>query len=196
MVPAASIDRAALVSLVMKQLIPILVVAAVLLAATWRLQAVWRSPVSRPDSLASIRNACFSQERLVNTLTLEPQSLDPSVTRVEIQCFDPDAVVLIQVGRDRKPGVAGFDDNRNGVVDDRSELGASYSDDVCSVATTDPQDENSLPVQYGAFVPIDSDRASLSQASQGQQSPRRAIIFGESPESDHWSFLVELDSQR
>jgi hypothetical protein len=66
------------------------------------------------------------------------QSVDPpqqvhTVMHVEDRVFDPDMVVAIRPGPDQQPGVAGADDNRNGVIDDRWELGATHSDDQCVV---------------------------------------------------------------
>ena len=72
-------------------------------------------------------------------------------------CFDDDAPVLLGVGDDGAPGIAGEDDNRNGVVDERREHGAVGSDDVCLA----PQDAEYAKVQEhpdtivisrGAFV--------------------------------------------
>ncbi len=111
------------------------------------------------------------------------------VTGIEFQRFDPGAVVLIRPGRDGQPGVARVDDDRNGTVDDRSELGATHSDDVCSVEpAADPEDESTLILQYGAFVPTSPD-----QADGETPQPMRAVVFGESAAGERWSFLVELD---
>jgi hypothetical protein len=46
-------------------------------------------------------------------------------------CFAADAEVLLSVGPDGQPGVAGEDDDFDGRVDDVSETGAVGSDDRC-----------------------------------------------------------------
>ena len=51
--------------------------------------------------------------------------------------FDPDALIIIGPGADRLPGRAGIDDGGNGVTDERTELGATGSDDVCRVVFGD-----------------------------------------------------------
>lgn len=79
---------------------------------------------------------------------------------VSRQKFDPDAKVWIVPGTDGEPGWAGWDDNQNGVVDDRGELGAAWSDDHCVT----PADQLYMPlyrsrsrvINRGAYVPIDS----------------------------------------
>ena len=50
---------------------------------------------------------------------------------------DPDALIIIGPGADGLPGRAGIDDGGNGVTDERTELGATGSDDVCRVVFGD-----------------------------------------------------------
>jgi hypothetical protein len=92
--------------------------------------------------------------------------------------FDPDALVIIDPGPDGLPGRANVDDGGNGVVDERSELGATGSDDVCRVvfgsdaASFKQQMDNPPAViaQRGAFRPLQNsaqeDRISKSPAGQ------------------------------
>ncbi|KAA1257760.1 hypothetical protein LF1_02500 [Rubripirellula obstinata] len=84
------------------------------------------------------------------------------ITGVVISGFDPDALVVLTAGPDGKPGRAGIDDGGNGVTDERTELGATGSDDVCRVVfgeqadrLTDQDQADVLIVQRGAFRPID-----------------------------------------
>lgn len=73
-------------------------------------------------------------------------------------CFDPQAAVLLTTGPDLAPGRAGEDDDLNGIVDDRAEMGAVPSDDQC-IAPADPgyrdaaKQPQSMTVSRGAFVP-------------------------------------------
>lgn len=111
------------------------------------------------------------------------------VASIQYQEFDPTAVVAVRPGPDRLPGVAGADDNRNGVIDDRLELGATRSDDRCSVLTREQLDATSkddlLVLQRGAFV-------SVNKADLDHQRPARAIVLGNSDDGRPWSVLVDL----
>lgn len=181
--------------------ISVLLTGIVLLGVVIRGRAIFNSPVPRPQSLLSARdcvrqflhdrgsmtNDSFPTIEVTNTPRLR-SLLDHHVTRIEFQRFDPQAVVLIRPGPDRQPGAAGVDDDRNGIIDDRSELGATHSDDVCSVERGNDHDKDALVLQYGAFVPASSDRG---DDPSGQR--RRAIVFGEFPDQDRWSFLVQID---
>lgn len=76
--------------------------------------------------------------------------------------FDPDALVIIDAGADGLPGQAHVDDGGNGVVDERSELGATGSDDQCRIVFGDEavsvkqlsKDSTVMIVQHGAFRPM------------------------------------------
>jgi hypothetical protein len=48
---------------------------------------------------------------------------------IHIGIWDDDAAVFVTAGPDGAPGIVEFDDNRNSLVDDMSELGATGSDD-------------------------------------------------------------------
>lgn len=75
-------------------------------------------------------------------------------------CFSPAAAVGLGVGEDGQPGIAGWDDNRNGVVDDVHETGAVPSDDRC-LAPTDPgyaelmAADGTVIISRGAFIACD-----------------------------------------
>ncbi len=73
--------------------------------------------------------------------------------------FDPDAQVLLGPGADLQPGIAAVDDDANLIVDDRSELGAIGSDDVCLGPADEgyrslARDPMHLVISKGAFVPV------------------------------------------
>ena len=108
---------------------------------------------------------------------------------VMLQRFDPGARVVMWPGDDQQPGVAGVDDDGSGLVDDRSELGATWSDDQCKVmaAGTHQQDSErpTLVLQHGAFVPIRQTEAA------GTSLPTRAIVFGTSADGQPWSMMIE-----
>lgn len=100
---------------------------------------------------------------------------DSGDATVSYQVFDETAAVVIVAGADGAPGVLGVDDDGNGEVDDRFELGASRSDDVCIVLTADQLAQRSaseltLVLQYGAYVPASED------AVQKSASPSRKIV--------------------
>lgn len=175
-----------------------LVVVVILVAAAVRFGSLWTAPSPPPD-LSKVRQVVSQWLSDTSPLPLEADgsiaasSLDPKlvelgVTRIEVQRFDPNALVMIRAGVDGQPGVAGVDDNGDALVDNRSELGATRSDDVCVVVAADdrPQpDEPVLVLQRGAFVPADDSEAD----DQGVR--QRGVVIGQSGD-DRWSFLVAL----
>ena len=85
---------------------------------------------------------------------IELARADPTVVRYR---FSAEAPVLLGCGKDGQPGVRGHDDNRNGRTDERNEMGAVGSDDVCLA----PFDEgyqnladrgNAMVISRGSFV--------------------------------------------
>lgn len=92
-----------------------------------------------------------------------------SSIKMELQQYDPTAVVAILPGLDGQPGVAGVDDDGNGAVDDRSELGATHSDDRCetmSLTKSKSISPKPLVLQRGAFVVVNSASELLADAEQ------------------------------
>jgi len=183
----------------MPRTIIVLIIGFIVLGAVIRGRAIWDSPVRRPAALLEtrdrVRQFVYAGEdvSLHKTSTLEAaaepqlQSLvDQQVTRIEFQRFDPEAVVVMRAGPDGQPGVARIDDDRNQIIDDPSELGATYSDDVCLVESRHEQDDKSLVLQSGAFVPT---APGNRQGESVQQM--RIVVFGESGENDRWSFLID-----
>jgi hypothetical protein len=118
---------------------------------------------------------------------------DPGVTQISLQRLDPEAVVLVRAGPDGQPGVAGIDDNGNGIVDDTSELGATGSDDICRAERAEESvsepGQQTLILQRGAYIP-----ATDVQAARGNH-PSRAIVVGKSIDGQPWSFMVEGNSE-
>ncbi len=174
----------------MKRLSIRIAIVLILFGSLGRMQMIRRSGVNRVTDLQHVRSVITPLMQSPNPLR-DPSLRKLGVTRIEFQRFDPGAVVLMQAGPDRQPGVARVDDDRNGTIDDRSELGATYSDDVCSVELSnvqdsDVQDDANLVLQYGAFVPATYDQLI-------GETPARAIVFGQSTGEDRWSFMVEMD---
>ncbi len=65
------------------------------------------------------------RERAADSLVVQasPKS------RIEVHAWDTNAAVYVTVGADGGPGAVEVDDDGNGIVDDRRELGATGSDD-------------------------------------------------------------------
>ncbi len=110
--------------------------------------------------------------------------------QVTLQQYDPFAVVAILVGEDGQPGVAGVDDNGNGITDDRSELGATHSDDRCETMNSEiakQQEPRPLVLQRGAFVNVSSPEQRIDNAE------KRLRLSGESAGCPI-SFLISVDA--
>lgn len=68
------------------------------------------------------------------------------------EIWDPELPIWITPGRDDEPGWAGWDDNRNGEVDEAGELGAAWSDDFCVVGMSEePAQPAGRIIDRGAF---------------------------------------------
>jgi hypothetical protein len=165
-----------------------LAVAVLLLGSGMRLQSLKQSGGMSMADLQPIRASVAAQ--LPNLEGSIPPSLRAAgVETIAWERFDAGAIVVIEAGADQQPGIAGVDDNVNGTPDDRLELGATGSDDVCRVVpaghSIGPAD-TSLPLQRGAFVP----------ASPPTDPPARAIVSGrcrdDQGREDRWSFLIEV----
>ena len=77
---------------------------------------------------------------------------------IAVQAWDEDAPVWIVGGADAKPGWAGWDDDRNGTIDDVSELGAAWSDDECTTAANSITESLAHRIiSRGAFLPAKAD---------------------------------------
>lgn len=157
----------------------------VLLAAAWRFVSL---------SAASIATADLPRDEICSAVAGTRQSSSElaryGIKSIEYQEFDPDALVAVRPGPDGLPGIANTDDNRNGVTDDRLELGATRSDDSCSVLTAEDLDhipvDSVLVLQRGAYVSVASEQV-------GESKQTRAIILGNSNDGSLWSMLIDLD---
>lgn len=110
---------------------------------------------SLPDTAALDREA-LTQE-IADTSRADANADDA----VRPLCYSPVAAIILGVGPDDSPGRANFDDNRNGVVDDRGEMGAVGSDDRCAGPLDDGYDQmlsdpNTIAISTGTFQPCDS----------------------------------------
>jgi len=143
----------------------ILVVLVAVLGRGWSL--VRWSPVMRGPEPDVIRSLVSEHGGQAHDMLASPLADAIGLLRVEYWVFDPSAAVLISPGDDGEPGKAGYDDDADGIVDNRSELGAMYSDDVC-LAPGDDGYEQALTdtrvevVSRGAFVPLDLATADVS----------------------------------
>ena len=83
-----------------------------------------------------------------------------------------------------------IDDNGNGVTDDRSELGATHSDDRCETMNSEiakQQEPPPLVLQRGAFVNVSSPEQRIDNAE------KRLRLSGESA-GRPISFLISVDA--
>ena len=158
----------------------VLILVFVRCCVVWRVFTLLVTPIESLPDLPANTSLTLAE--------LRRSSPEHGITHIEFQRFNPDVVFAVQSGPDRMPGIAGTDDNMNGITDDRSELGATRSDDVCVVLSAveleqSPPDEV-MVLQQGAFV-----------SSQGHTVHRgdklRAIVFGTSADNSHWSFVRE-----
>ena len=149
----------------------------------------------RVQSLVAVKSAeqqdPFLATGFLGTVESSAESAS-GVFRVERQVFDPDAKVILAVGADSLPGQAGFDDNFNGVVDDRGEMGAVGSDDLCLAPwNAQYQDwadcgNDVVVISRGAFVPIQQS----GHVNSNQET--RFLLYGRSGEKSSrvWTRLV------
>ena len=127
---------------------PALICVFVVNCVIWRVIRLLVVPVDALPDLSTVADLTIAE--------LRQSSPEHGITHVEYQRFDPEVVFAARPGPDGMPGVAGTDDNMNGITDDRAELGATRSDDVCVILTaleTDQLSANEVVVlQQGAFV--------------------------------------------
>ena len=128
-----------------------------------------------------------------------PESLSHlGVSSVRFEQFDVDAILYLRPGIDGQPGVAGVDDNGNGVIDDLTELGATKSDDILKVTAggIEPS-EAFLVLQRGGYVHVTRDSATDSSTSSDSTSNNasgwRVVVTGRS-NGENWSFQIPSPS--
>lgn len=84
-------------------------------------------PESRAEAIATLTPRWLEDLNFSTIASLPSHSLGQ--TEITISVWDADATVYVTAGPDGAPGIAGNDDDGNGVVDDLGELGATGSDD-------------------------------------------------------------------
>lgn len=108
------------------------------------------------------------------------QSVRTQHDRWQFYRLDPAALVLLEAGPDGSPGIAGFDDDDDGVVDDPSELGAVGGDDRC-LPPSHPDYDLAMDqpvtrvISEGAYVAAQSDEI---DACRRAFSEAKGWVFG------------------
>ena len=103
------------------------------------------------------------------------------------QKFDPAARVRLLPGLDQQPGTIDVDDNVNGVIDDASELGATFSDALCIVEAAVSAPSNikpSLVLQRGGY--IDAKQVMTNQTRYADR-----ILIQHQSRDDSWSLVLD-----
>ncbi|MEM1225698.1 MAG: hypothetical protein AAGJ40_08365 [Planctomycetota bacterium] len=130
-----------------------------------------------------------------NTVTLRDVTLRTSqwdgrderlhqIDIVRVLAWNPKSPVYVISGQDGQPGHRGWDDDRNGVIDDESELGAAWSDDRCVTAlelatgSVDSLDPPHRILSHGAYVecPV-ADMRSADQVSSANPCERWELWY-------------------
>jgi hypothetical protein len=167
----------------------ILVLAIV---AGWRLVMLAHVPALDRD-LRAARQAVIDwidQGPTLDRDSLPDNLQELGIDSIQFEQFQPQALVFMQPGPDGQPGEAGVDDNGNGIIDDKSELGATRTDDVLNVTAGQIEsDRPTLVLQRGAFVPV-----SRQAALRGDQ-PWHAVVRGHSS-GETWSFVLPSTSEK
>ncbi len=124
--------------------------------------------------------AALQTEYLLSGERAGEDVVSPGMLAFDLRWFDPRAPVYITAGADAQPGVLGADDDGNGVIDDRSELGAMHSDD--QIVT--PGDERFAeaarggiiadPISHGVFVDSTQSGTKIYDAGTAK-SPLRSL---------------------
>jgi hypothetical protein len=96
--------------------------------------------------------------------------------------WDADAVVYVAAGEDAMPGVAGVDDDGNGIVDDSRELGATGSDDVMLTPLDEGYNDaregrvTAMAISRGAMIPTPSPSPILAPDATTISAPAHVRI--------------------
>ena len=170
------------------------VVALVLFAGAMRGWSLWTHDgleFARPAP-ELVRSLCDSHDFDASAIASSSVARELGVQRVSVAVFDPDAAVLLVPGPDGRPGKIGVDDDADGVVDNSSELGAMYSDDLCLSPADDGywsaiEDPAHRVVSRGAFVSVD-DAVNLDTVNSADREVR-LTLFG-STNGTAWQQLV------
>ncbi|TWU07651.1 hypothetical protein [Stieleria varia] len=163
------------------------VLLAVLISA-----ALWRAKQNR---FAEMPDQGLQRPDVLQHLAGDPLQRPSQWQRVDLLRYDATAPVVISVGADQQPGQKGINDDwRTGdtEIDNRKEIGATFSDDVCLGPLDDGyeralSDPRSLVVSYGTYT-LDSNALPASPETD------RYLIHGRSEQGKPWNQLVVLDS--
>ena len=157
--------------------------AMILLAAIGRVGSVaqLQHPMVGPAP-ELVRQICLANDFQPDSILASPMAGEIGLQSAERWVLDPSATVLLCGGLDARPGKADVDDDADGVVDNASELGAMYSDDVC-LAPTDHgytyalQSEACKVISRGAYVAENAKKTRKEQPHRikliGQQGGKR-----------------------
>ena len=162
---------------------------------------IWTLAVMRPEVIGPKPTELRSMvdEPLAGSVSLSdhPEIVRSGIDSVSLEFFDPRAAVRLTPGEDEQPGHAGIDDDVDGVVDNRSELGAMYSDDRCLAPSDAGYDEalsdaRCVTITRGAYVPVDKNPESsgkrfryvLKGTDRGQ--PWERMVYGKVKGESSW----------
>ena len=142
-----------------------------------------------PDPLPNVNLATVVAESIDRgDVSADTLSNCPDVIAVTPLYLDRDANVLLTPGADVAPGQVGLDDDRDGVIDNASEMGAVGSDDQCVAPWSDDYpaalaNPDSIVISKGAFVkdaPADDN---------GQAGDQRFLVQTENDDVS-WTWTV------
>jgi hypothetical protein len=171
-------------------------VIGVLIAAAYRGVGLWpQEPEQAPLMPLELTNDDFVSAVMMPdgllTLTRRDGSFhELSTTQIQLFAWDSAAPVYVTAGPDKQPGVSGVDDEGNGVIDDRSELGATGSDDrMLTPEHADYGDAasgnvTSMILSRGAMRSVTDDRAI--------HGPSQILISATSPDQRLVSRIIDL----
>ena len=109
---------------------------------------------------------------------------------LRLSVWDPQAAVFVSAGKDGQPGMADVDDDGNGAIDDRLELGATGSDDP--VLT--PEHPEYASARSGRVPALLLSRGAMRPVEDGAviQGPAQVRIDRISPQGQLTSRILDL----
>ena len=163
--------------------ITILLVATI--ARTWSL--VGLSPSVAGPRPEVVRELCLANDFQTDLILASPAAKEMGLESASRLVFDPAAEVLLAPGGDLRPGQAEVDDDADGVVDNSSELGAMYSDDLCLT----PTDEGYSLARTNEDYKVISRNAYIFDDDRSDDRPSRLVLSGRSNGQDWQRMVVE-----
>ncbi|MFK8111210.1 MAG: hypothetical protein AB8B91_03375 [Rubripirellula sp.] len=139
--------------------------------------------------LSIYRGSSLVSGRLTNSLDHLPESL--AITRM---VYDEEAVAWLTVGGDGQPGIARWDDNADGLVDNANELGAVHSDDLLVVTETNAEDDGMTKRKMftGGYVSVRPSTAETrTTTTVGTPDRSRLKFLDGTGEPRHWLTIIE-----